>query len=79
MKKPHIYYNEKDQKINCSCCGSSETMINDGGFEKFEFVDHEYNKNIVNPSSENPDIKFRIVCHNCERKTNASHGPVYCY
>lgn len=79
MKEPHIYYNKKNKVISCSLCGASETKISDDGFDRFKFVDFEYNKNIVNPSDENPDMKWRIVCPDCKRKTSASYGPFYYY
>lgn len=79
MKEPHIYHNDKNQTIGCTYCGASETAVGDDGFKQFKFVDHEFNKNIVNPSNANPDIKWRVVCLGCGRKTSASFGPFYYY
>lgn len=78
MKEPHIYFDEKNEVITCSNCGGSETMI-DHQFNRFKLVDHEYNKNIINPSDSNPDIKFSIKCLECERKTKLSYGPFFYY
>lgn len=78
MRDPHIYRDEKNQTISCTNCGESETAV-DYSFKRFKFVDYEYNKNIVNPSSTNPDMKWRVVCPGCGRKTKASFGPFYYY
>ena len=78
MKDPHIYYDRKSKTISCTYCGDSETS-DDAEFRRFKFVDHEFNKNIVSPSDKNPDIKWRVVCPGCRRKTNSSFGPFYYY
>ena len=76
MKKPHIY--SEDGKITCSLCGDSEILVGDDGFKQFK-VHAIHNKNIVSPSTSNPDLEFWAECPTCKRQTGIHLGPYLYY
>lgn len=76
MRKAHVYF--ADGKVVCSICSDSESVDGDNGFKRFK-IHAIHNKNIVSPSTSNPDLVFWAECPTCRKSTGSYIGPYLYY